>query len=133
MNLGARLQSINAELNFSGKVCALVTDGAANIVNAAAYLDGSWLNCTAHGLHLAVTDALKVALFDNRDFIACALLRVCSLQGSDAEPDEAEGVPSAVTNAKAVVSHFKRSSAATVALTAQQSRLQLPDHRLIQV
>lgn len=86
------------------KIAAIVTDNAANIVNAVNYTDNLSIRCSAHTIQLAINDAFK----NNNQ------------------------IDDILSKCKTVVSHFKHSSLAAAKLQVIQKQLHLKENKLIQ-
>ena len=102
-NLAAELNQAFCEWNIMGKVVALVTDNASNMVSCSQEISLPRIGCFAHTLNLASQRALKIASLSKM-----------------------------LAKIRRIVQFFHKSSTATVIFRQKQSLLQLPNHKLIQ-
>ena len=102
-NVAECIRHVIVEWQIPDKLCGITTDNARNIVAAARQLPWTRFPCIAHTLQLAVNAGLKV-----------------------------EAVQHLVGRCRKIVGHFNHSHVAQSALETTQSRLDLPQHKLIQ-
>lgn len=102
-NISNVLQATFAEYNIDEKVICIVSDNAANVINAAKLSKKKHLSCFAHTLQLVVNDAVKNSL----------ILPI-------------------IDKSKSIVRAFKMSTVATEILRNEQSKLNKPKLKLIQ-
>ena len=102
-NIAECIQHIVVEWNLSTMFTGMTTDNARNIVAAARQLPWLRLPCIAHTLQLAVNAGLQIS----------AVQRVTA-------------------RCRKLVGHFRHSYVAQNALERTQSRLDLPQHKLVQ-
>ncbi|XP_011405235.1 PREDICTED: zinc finger BED domain-containing protein 1-like [Amphimedon queenslandica] len=103
-NLASELMTITDKWNISSKVHCTVTDNATNIKGAVRANAWNHLSCFAHTLNLIVSNSLSSV-------------------------PEAQSLIQSVKN---IVTFFRRSTKAMDKLTVMQSRLNIPQHKLIQ-
>jgi hypothetical protein len=103
-NLNIVIQSILDKWNLKGKIEAIVTDNAKNIVNGVEYSLNNSLRCTAHTLQLAVKDSI----YANNE------------------------VKNILEKCKAIVCHFKKSTTSLDKLRKIQKNLNLKVLKFVQ-
>ena len=104
-NLKTEIQTIINEWGLEGKVNAIITDNAANLVAAIDDIPGiTHIPCASHTLQLVVMNEILQDTLLNE----------------------------IITQAKKIVSYYKHSTQATIGLKKSQSSINAPCHRLIQ-
>ncbi len=101
-NVAEHINTLIGEWEIRGKVSAVVTDNARNMIAAVNRLPYAHLPCSAHTLQLGVNTALASA-----------------------------GVEATLSRVRKVVGHYKHSVPATNALKAAQVSTQTPQHKLV--
>ena len=105
LNLRAELLAIFNNWGLDGKVKAIISDNAANIVAALENIPGvTHIPCASHSLQLIVTSQVL----------------------------QQASVKQIITQAKKIVCHYKHSTQATIGLQKSQAAINVPIHRLIQ-
>lgn len=103
-NIAAALKAITDEWKVSDKIHCATTDSASNMKRAIRISKWNHLACFAHTLNLIVTDALK----------------------------QNAGISGLIQQVKNIIAFFHRSTKANDNLKLNQSKLSIPNHKLIQ-
>lgn len=64
-NVSKHIQDLSSSWKLDGRIVAMVTDNARNMVNAVERLPYVHIGCSAHTLQLRVNQALKEAIIDS--------------------------------------------------------------------